>query len=181
MIVTAVFGKELTEGDRDPYGLGTTGVEETLSQDCEGYLHSSLRTERQSTKPVVRIERICDTFHYRAFHPQYLSLCQGRQLHRYPPPCTFDGSVECADGSRKDFETMVDNIYRRYRHGRGYIFCFYVGNRISSLRSVKYFFSFFLSFSLFFYPGRTCFFFPVSIPVDLRLTNENESRNEYPK
>lgn len=31
MIVTAVFGKELTEGDRDPYGLGTTGVEETLS------------------------------------------------------------------------------------------------------------------------------------------------------
>lgn len=45
---------------------------------------------------------------------------------------------------------MADNIYRRYRHGRGYIFCFYVGNRISSLTSVSHFFLFFFSF-----PSRT--------------------------
>lgn len=62
--------KQTVEGDRDSHRLGTTGVEENCLVGLRGiYLHSSLRTERQSTKPVVRIERICDTFHYRAFHP----------------------------------------------------------------------------------------------------------------
>lgn len=87
-------------------------------------------------------------------------------MHKYPPPCTFDGSVESADGCRKDFETMADNIYRRYRHGRGYIFCFYVGNRISSLTSVSHFFflfffsffSLFLFLSFFNFHSRTCSF-----------------------
>lgn len=62
---------------------------------------------------------------------------------------------------------MTDNIYRRYRHGRGYIFCFYVGNRISSLTSVSHFFFLFFFFlflfSFFFQFSFTHVFFSISL------------------
>lgn len=81
---------------------------------------------------------IIDTFRYRAYRPYDLSFHLDQQFRRFPLPHAIGGHVDdCADGSRRDFVPLADDIDRRRILGRRHdlccIVCFYAINSVRSM------------------------------------------------